>query len=142
MPDPLVRIGRLEDVPECKAIADSMRQQLGFVRRPALMAAAEIGELLVVEIDSVVVGFCHYHLRRDRTVTVYEIAVVPERQGCGLGRELIAAIERNTRSPLVRARCPVDSDSNGFYAALGFAVAGVEPGKRRPLNRWERLGTG
>lgn len=96
----------------------------------ALAEAAGRGELLLAE-----GGLCRFHLRRDGWVTVREILVLPPFRGRGLGKRLVWQAGLKARG--VRARCPADLPSNGFWSALGFRLVGTLPGKR-PVNVWER----
>ena len=81
----------------------------------ALDEAASRGELILVA-D----GLCRWHLRRDGSVTIREVVVLPCRRRAGLGSRLVAEVRaRNPGRPLV-ARCPACSPANGFWRALGF----------------------
>jgi GNAT superfamily N-acetyltransferase len=92
----------------------------------ALDEAASKGELLLVQ-D----GLCRYHLRRDGVVVVRELLVLPFRRRTGLGSRLVAAVRGAHPGAPIEAKCPAESESNGFWKALGFAL--VEGGK---VNRW------
>lgn len=119
-----VRPAVAEDLDGIKAMADRHRNDLGFVRRGALVAGIARGEVLVMS----EAGFCHYRTRRDGWHVVYEI--VSEQRGTG--RELLMAV------PLpIRLKCPADAAANGFYARMGGVVVATEAGRRRPLNVWE-----
>ncbi|MCX5984937.1 MAG: hypothetical protein NTX54_00235, partial [Chloroflexi bacterium] len=66
--------------------------------RSALLAGIERNEIHCVH-DGCVVGFVHWHLRRDGWSTIYEIATSTRRQG--LGRMLLNSVPR----PL-QLKCP------------------------------------
>lgn len=123
-----VRRATLADIDWVKVLCARHTKQIGFVLRPALVEAVGRGELLVARGPQGYCGFCHYHTRRDGWTVVYEIVSVR----AGAGRAMFAALPR----PL-RLKCPVDNVSNGFYAHIGGTLAGVDPGKKRPLNIWE-----
>ena len=81
----------------------------------ALSEAASRGELLLVE-----GGMCRFHRRKDGTVTIREILVLPALRRQGIGRRLLQDIrERNPGSALI-AKCPAHYESNAFWKALGF----------------------
>ena len=119
-----------------KKISNKFKHELGFVNLAALEVAESQGELEVIDN----VGFCNFHHRKDSQTTIYEIAVLPERQKEGWGRLLFyrvlsSAIEH--KKAKIIAKCPVDLESNGFYKSLGFKLIEVESGKKRKLNIYE-----
>jgi GNAT superfamily N-acetyltransferase len=95
----------------------------------------ERGELLIIER-----GMCHFHVRRDGQLTIREIIVQKDHQGRGVGRLLLNLLKRKARAAgatSLFARCPVDLPANGWYAAMGFALEGVEATRSgRELNLW------
>lgn len=98
-----------------------------------LNASNERGELLLID-----GGFCHWHLRRDGQLTIREIIVSRDRQGQGIGREMLAHLTRaNPAATSIFAKCPADLPANGWYAAMGFICEGVETTKTgNSLNLW------
>ena len=110
-----------------KRLADAHRKQIGFVMRPALQAAIERGELLEAVIDDAVIGFAHFHVRRDGWTTLYEIVST----SAGGGRALLSALPR----PL-RLKCPVDNHSNGLYEHMGGPCSETVSGRKRDLHVW------
>lgn len=121
------------EISDVKSIAARASKELGFVNRAALSDAQRRGELYVVRANQGACGFCHFHLRRDGWVTVYEVCVHARWRGMGAGRLLIDAVRGV--GP-VGLKCPVDQAANDFYAHLGFQHGGTERGKRRRLNLW------
>lgn len=97
----------------------------------ALNEAAQRGELLLVE-----GGLLHYHKRRDGTLTIREIVVLPFHRGRGLGRWLVGKAMQFSGCTKATARCPEDLASNGFWKAIGFRLERVEPGRKRRINVW------
>lgn len=71
-------------------------------------------------------GMCRYHLRRDGQVTIYEIVVLPEYQGNGIGRAILEALKAVPGATSIFARCPKMLDSNGWYECMGFTYEGEE----------------
>ena len=101
----------------------------------ALWSAAQRGEVILVE-----GGVCHYHVRRDRQLTICEIIVLPNRQnrliGSGILRQLrLVAKQANCTSLL--AKCPADLAANGWYEHRGFVHEATETTKTgRAVNVW------
>lgn len=95
---------------------------------PALLESADRGELLLVQ-D----GLCRWHRRRDGSVTIRELIVLPFRRGTGVGRRLLVLVRQHNPGAILRARCPAHYPANGFWQRLGFRLAGTEKG----VNLWE-----
>ena len=134
-----IRQATPNDLNAIKGLADQHREELGFVLRPALEKAIADQELLVAEVEELVVGFVHYHHRRDRQTTLYHIAVREEHRSQGIGRALIEAlsIESSSRGKgQILLRCPTNLAANSFYANIGLSLISAEEGKRRELNVW------
>jgi len=95
----------------------------------SLWEAAQKGELLLVE-----GGMCRWHLRRDRVLVIREIiATVPSK-----GTAMLAQLKQVPGAVAVRAKCPADLSSNGWYERMGFLKTGVEVTKSgRKVNVWE-----
>ncbi len=141
-----VRLASESDIAAVKAIADAHRTELGFVPLPALEEAQAEQRLLVAVAPSSltpapIVGFVHFRCCQDGHATIYEIAVLPEWRGKGVGKALIEGVINAARQRgchTLRLKCPVDLPANGFYARLGFTRVAIEEGKRRPLAVWEK----
>lgn len=135
------RKARESDLDAIKAIADSEKAAFGFITRATIRAAIAQGGMMVVTVDSDVVGFQHYyHRKRDLQTTLYHKAVMLKWRGQGLGTMLVDAVVEEARSlgrQSLRLKCPADLPSNGFHANYGFKLVGQERGKRRALNLWE-----
>lgn len=127
------------DLDTIKRIADSRKNELGFVLRPTLAESIARGELLVAEADGQVVGFVDFHLRLDGQITLYHIATSVDRKRSGIGRELIAmllSVGHDVNATRVLLKCPADLEANHFYRALGFALQETQNGRKRALNIW------
>jgi GNAT superfamily N-acetyltransferase len=137
---PRVREGTPEDLSEIKRLVDAHRHELGFVPRPALLAAIERGWLLVAEVDGLgPVAMANWWARRDGVVVLYNLAVSPSARGKGIGRSLLEKLVdwAKLRGALAIAlKCPVDLPANAFYEHFGFTLHSREPGKLRNLNLW------
>ena len=123
-----------------KALADTHREELGFITRGAFLEALTKGELLVaLNEQNEVEGFVRYHhLVRKPVTTLYDICVKTKR--CGIGRLLLAAfyrdcMEHHRVSALLR--CIAHLDANHFYNACEWGYIRTDPGKRHPLNVWQ-----
>ena len=126
----------MENSIHAKKISNEFKNELGFVNSAALESSELKGELEVIP-D---IGFCHFHHRKDSQVTIYEIAVLEDRQKEGWGRILfyrvLASAIEHKKSKIV-VKCPVHLESNGFYQSLGFKLIKVDPGRKRRLNIYE-----
>ncbi len=135
----LIRRGLLTDLDAIKRIADSRKNELGFVLRPTLAESIAREELFVAEMDDQVVGFVDFHMRRDKQITLYHIATVVDRQREGLGRGLIAALSvlgRDRDASRILLKCPAGLEANQFYISLGFTLHETQNGRKRALNVW------
>ncbi len=137
MNEVIIRLAKSQDISSVKRIADAHRVELGFVMRPTLELAVAHDWLLVAEQDGNIVGFCNYrHCTRvaGRT-TIYEIVVSSPHQG--IGRQLITAIIQDAlqrNQSYLHLKCVQGLDANTFYAKMGFALVGIDEGKKRSLN--------
>lgn len=129
-----IRYAHAGDIPSIKCISDQYKQELGFVNRTALVESIARRELLVACYGTLVVGFVHYHARRDGWNTIYEIAVDRTRKGEHIGAGLLAAVPHPTR-------LKVTTDNHHairFYTKQGMVWRRLEHGKRRKLLIMER----
>ena len=128
------------DIAAVKAVADRERHELGFVHRGSLLRSVARDELFVACAATAIVGFCQLYRRRDGIVAIYHLAVAPEMRGRGIGRALIAHVQRDASdrgSRAIRLKCPADLPANAFYSRIGYCLIGVEGRRARPLNIWE-----
>jgi len=78
-------------------------------------------------------GFCHYHLRRDRQLTIH--VILSNKKGAGY--RMLEQLKKQPADMLL-ARCPVDLESNKWYRAQGFVLKGTQFSKTgREINIWE-----
>lgn len=138
--DVSIRKAKIQDLTVIKRLADENTTTLGFVLRPALVAGIERGWLLVAErSNEEVVGFVHYRHRRDSQTTLYEICVQQHHRLQGIGIALVSALSAEASAlgkTQIRLKAPADIVANNFYRAVGFTLAGTEPGRKRNLNIW------
>ena len=125
-----IRRGTLKDVDDCYRIAIAQaRGTLPKLLRVNFTENAERGELHVAERGGEVIGFARFHARRDGWHTLYDLAVHPDHQRIGAGRNLLFSV------PVpVRLKCPVSSAANTFYRNAGMIHAGQDG----DLNLYER----
>jgi len=92
-----------------------------------LYEASKRGELLLVD-----GGMCHWHLRKDGQVTIYEIISTKH----GAGKQMLEYLKQ-IEAKSIFAKCPVDLESNGWYQHMGFQDEGKEITQSgRGLRRW------
>jgi len=88
------------------------------------------GELTIIE-----GGMCHWHLRRDGQLTIREIIATRP----GAGSRMLAVLLTTPGATSLLAKCPVDLESNGWYARRGFVLERVETARSgRQVNVWRR----
>lgn len=98
-----------------------------------LWESAQRGELLLID-----GGFCHWHLRRDGQLTIYEIIATRH----GAGSEMLAILKTVPAAKCIVAKCPADLESNAWYAKKGFVLERAEHTRSgRGINVW-RLACG
>jgi hypothetical protein len=96
----------------------------------ALWKAAQDGELILID-D----GFCHYHLRLDGQLTIAEIISLQP----GVGTIMLEVLKGMNKlgATCIVAKCPVDLESNKWYAKKGFKKVALEYSKTgRGINVW------
>lgn len=134
-----VRKPTQDDLQPIKQLFDRHKAELGFVLRPSLIKAIDMGEMFVASANSQLVGVVHYHHRRDHQTTLYHIAVESSARGNGIGCELVHALRAECISrgmDTISLKCPLELSANGFYEHIGFHRVLTETGKRRPLQIW------
>jgi N-acetylglutamate synthase-like GNAT family acetyltransferase len=139
-----IRKATLHDLNAIKLLADRHKEELGFVLRPALEKAIADQEIFVAAVDAEVVGFVHYHHRRDQQTTLYHIIVSEPNRLQGIGQALVNSLSQEASQferKFVLLKCPQELPANHFYEDCGFVLVGTENGKRRSLNTW-RLALG
>ena len=96
----------------------------------SLWKAAQDGELLLID-D----GLCHWHLRRDGQLTIAEIISLQP----GVGQIMLEVLKGMNKigATCIVAKCPVDLESNKWYAKRGFKKVALEYSKTgRGINVW------
>lgn len=93
-----------------------------------LWESSKRGELTLID-----GGFCHWHLRQDKQITIREI--ISTRPGAG--SEMLDLLKSVRGATSIFAKCPIELDSNDWYKRRGFTLEGQETTKTgRILNLW------
>jgi len=80
--------------------------------------------------------------RHRRLLRIYSLAVLPDRQGSGLGRALVAHAEAMAPGRVVLEADVLDGRLVAWYSALGYRVVAERPdfyGPGRPAVRMEKV---
>lgn len=99
-----------------------------------LWASAQKDELILTN-----GGMCHFHLRKDKQVTIREIIVLPKKQRQGIGTNMLDIIKYRYKGKAhsIFAKVPSDLPANKWYEAMGFQLEGNEQTKSgRILSLW------
>ena len=130
----MIRLATDHDLTDIKRIANQNREFIGFVMKIALIEAIKKRSLLVFEDLSGVIGFVHYHPRKDGWHTIHEIAVSKQLQSKGVGQQLFDSV------PLpIRLKTTEDNiKALGFYVKNGMKIVSIENGKKRKLTVLEQ----
>lgn len=98
----------------------------------SLVQAANKGELILVN-----GGICHWHLRRDKQITIREIIVLPKQRGKGIGARILDELKQVDSAESIFAKCPVDLPANDWYRHRGFELEATSTTRSgRELNHW------
>jgi ribosomal protein S18 acetylase RimI-like enzyme len=122
-----------------KALADSNKDSLGFVIRPAIENSIIAENLYVAKYDHSIVGYVRFHHRLDGVTKIYEICVDSGYRRKNIGMRIIKEVKNtavsNGQSHLA-LKCPEDLRANTFYKKVGFYKEGIEMGRKRKLVLW------
>ena len=135
-----VRIAIDKDVDSIKRIADANRPSLGFSPRPVFTQSIKHEELIVADDSAAVMGFCHFHVRRDHVAKIYQICVADEYRRLGIGTTIVEFLVQTAtarRATQVSLLCPENLTANDFYSSIGFVDTGFQEGKKRRLRKWK-----
>lgn len=122
------------DIGGILSISRQYPRELDFVRRVSLEDSLGRNSLLVADyFDTPCVGFVNYRTRRDGWSVIYEIATHKNFLRKGVGSFLLNAVPFP-----VKLKCPVDNESNKFYAQEGMTLENTERGRKRELNVWSK----
>ncbi len=101
-----------------------------------LNQAAEDKELLLVD-----GGLCHFSQKKNGTVSIHEIIVLPSHRRKGIAQSLVQRVRDMHPGCKMRALCPVEYDSNKFWKSIGCEHKGIIKSEgtetRKQMNVWE-----
>jgi len=127
---------------QIKKIADLCKGDIGFITKQTLLNAIDERRIIVSTDNGNIVGFVHfYHRKKDKQTTIYEIAVLPQKQKRDFGKKMITELieySRHLNRETILLKCPVRNNSNGFYKKMGFKLIKTVCGKKRQLNVWTK----
>lgn len=125
----MIRLANKDDLDKIKQIANQNREFIGFVMKAVLTTSIKNKSLLVFEKDNKVVGFIHFYKRQDGWNTIHELAVDPNYQKCGIGKELYSCV------PLpIRFKTTIDNVNEiKFYKLNGMTQVRIEQGKKKKI---------
>jgi hypothetical protein len=96
-----------------------------------LYEAVQRNELILID-----GGFCHWHLRRDGQLTIYEIISIK----LGAGSKILEILKNVNEANNIFAKCPEDLEANKWYEKRGFQYEGEETtSSGRKLKLWRYL---
>lgn len=134
-----IRLATIEDLKSIKRIANQNREFIGFVMNVALKESIDKKSLFVAECEELenkgeVIGFVHYHARRDGWHTLHEIGIDKKFQKRRIGSLLLGIVPAPTR-----LKTTTDNlNAIRFYIRHGFGKARLEAGKKRELLVFEK----
>ena len=136
----LVRFVKQSDIPGIKQIADQNRNALGFLPRAKLDEVTKSHRAFVIHRGELIIGFVIFrHRSKDFQTTLSDICIRNEFRGQGYGKTLMKSLISDCllhSREYIQLKCPIDLTANMFYKNLGFTLAMMESGKKRPLNVW------
>jgi GNAT superfamily N-acetyltransferase len=99
-----------------------------------LWDAARHNELILID-----GALCHWHLRRDGQLTIYELIVLPQLQRQGRGRSILRSLSQVPGARVLVARCPADLPANTWYQHQGFHHVNLtQSNTGREIITWSR----
>ena len=130
----MIREAKEEDLKRIKQIANQNREHIGFVMNVALRESIKNNSLFVYEKNNIVLGFVHFHKRKDGWNTLHELVVDKQFQHQGIGQTLF-----NIVPTPIRLKTTLDNtNARNFYSKNGMGEVGVEQGKKRELVIYEK----
>lgn len=130
----------LADLETIKSLADQHKNELGFVVKAAFTKSIKASELILAsDGNGALLGYVHYHHRKDGQTTLYSIVVDEAYRRQGIGERLVAQLEQEARDKgqvFILLKCPIELTANSFYQAGGFDLRATVEGKHRALNEW------
>ena len=108
-------------------------EELGFIPRAAMFAHLEAGRMTVAQENGDDVGYFLTNRVDQRHVRIFQACVQRDARGLKHGLALLSDLvtrAAQTGGHYISLRCRDGLESNGFWSACGFHVAGITPGGR------------
>ncbi|NKB48414.1 MAG: GNAT family N-acetyltransferase [Alphaproteobacteria bacterium] len=123
-------------------LADIMARAPLFERKPFDLAQAFRNSDAVVfaHADGVLVGAARALSDGVYYATIYDVAVAPEHQGCGVGRQMVSALL--SKLPVERVFLTSVFGKEGFYERFGFLAQTNAMGRYAEPARGQALASG
>lgn len=153
-----VRVAKLQDaqLDAVVAIDDACKQMLhrsgvSAAEQPArglpgIVKLTKLHDILVADADGAVVGFAVWRDESPGVAYLEDVAVKPELQRLGVGRQLLDAVVQAAQRvslPVLLTRCWSNAaGARAFLAKAGFTPLGKEAGERVELWREEQEAAG
>src|SRR5512145_330626 len=136
-----LRPAKIEDVRGMLALIEPLEADGTLVKRSRELLEAEIGNFLVVEHDTRIVGCAAlYPFPDDKSGEFACLAVAAEYRDAGYGERLLKACEERAKSLRLRKLFALTTHAAHWFLEQGFRTSPVEalPEKRKALYNWRR----
>jgi amino-acid N-acetyltransferase len=136
-----LRPARIEDVRGMLALIEPLEADGTLVKRSRELLEAEIGNFLVVEHDTRIVGCAAlYPFPDDKSAEFACLAVAHEYRDAGYGERLLKACEERAKGLRLRRLFALTTQAAHWFLEQGFRAGGVDalPARRQALYNWRR----
>jgi amino-acid N-acetyltransferase len=136
-----LRPARIEDVRGMLALIEPLEAEGTLVKRSRELIEAEIGNFLVVEHDTRIVGCAAlYPFPDDKSAEFACLAVANEYRDAGYGERLLKACEERAKSLKLRKLFALTTQAEHWFVEQGFRAAPIDalPEERKALYNWRR----
>lgn len=136
-----LRPAGIEDVRGILALIEPLEADGTLVKRNRELLEGEIGNFLVVEHDSVIVGCAAlYPFPDEKSAEFACLAVAQGYRDAGYGERLLKACEERARSLRIRRLFALTTRAAHWFLEQGFKAADVSalPSRRQALYNWRR----
>jgi amino-acid N-acetyltransferase len=136
-----LRPAKIEDVRGMLVLIEPLEADGTLVKRSRELLEAEIGNFLVVEHDTRIVGCAAlYPFPDDKSGEFACLAVAAEYRDAGYGERLLKACEERAKSLRLRKLFALTTHAAHWFLEQGFRAAAVDalPEKRKALYNWRR----
>jgi amino-acid N-acetyltransferase len=136
-----LRPARVEDVRGMLALIEPLEAEGTLVKRSRELIEAEIGNFLVVEHDTRIVGCAAlYPFPDDKSAEFACLAVANEYRDAGYGERLLKACEERAKSLKLRKLFALTTQAEHWFVEQGFRAAPIDalPEERKALYNWRR----